>query len=85
MLESELGEDAQSISERYHVAARQLSVNIPAGRGALAQVQQLFLTACWYTSEASWKDSWAALCAAVHEAQEIGTSSPAKAFRASLL
>lgn len=71
-LELELGERVQTISERYHRVARQLSHSIPTGKGGLTQVQQLFLTAFWYKNDAMFIESWHTLAAAIHEAQEIG-------------
>ncbi|PIG83511.1 hypothetical protein AARAC_002490 [Aspergillus arachidicola] len=71
-LESELGENIQSLSERYHHAARRLSSTIPPGKGGLTQVQQLFLTASWFKTEALFVESWHALSSAIHEAQELG-------------
>ncbi|KAE8134502.1 hypothetical protein BDV38DRAFT_273520 [Aspergillus pseudotamarii] len=71
-LESELGEHIQSLSECYHHAARRLSSTISPGRGGLTQVQQLFLTACWFKTEALFVESWHALSSAIHEAQELG-------------
>ncbi|KAF4216513.1 hypothetical protein CNMCM8980_005873 [Aspergillus fumigatiaffinis] len=71
-LEMELGESVESLSERYHHAAKQLSSTIPPGKGGLTQVQQLFLTASWYKAEALFVESWHALSSAIHEAQELG-------------
>lgn len=71
-LESDLGEPVQSLSESYHHAAKQLSNTIPPGKGGLTQVQQLFLTAAWYKAESFFVESWHSLCAAIHEAQELG-------------
>ncbi|RLL92993.1 hypothetical protein CFD26_100764 [Aspergillus turcosus] len=71
-LETELGENVESLSERYHLAAKQLSSTIPPGKGGLTQVQQLFLTAAWYKAEAMFVESWHALSSAIHEAQELG-------------
>ncbi|KAF7136949.1 hypothetical protein CNMCM5793_006653 [Aspergillus hiratsukae] len=71
-LEMELGENVESLSERYHHVAKQLSSTIPPGKGGLTQVQQLFLTAAWYKAEAMFVESWHALSSAIHEAQELG-------------
>ncbi|RHZ43209.1 uncharacterized protein CDV56_100492 [Aspergillus thermomutatus] len=71
-LEMELGESVESLSERYHHAAKQLSSTIAPGKGRLTQVQQLFLTASWYKAEAMFVESWHALSSAIHEAQELG-------------
>lgn len=77
-LEFELGEKAQSMTERFHAAATKLSASITRGRGGVTQVQQLFLVAQWYKSEASMIESWHALSAAIREAQEISRSFLAK-------
>lgn len=72
-LELELGEKAQSMTDRFHAAAKKLSSSIPRGSGGVVQVQQLFLEASWRKSEASMVESWHALGEAIREAQEIGT------------
>jgi hypothetical protein len=74
-LELELGESAQRLTERYHHAAQQLSINIRPGKGGLTQVQQLMLAASWLKSEAMFTESWHALGSAIHEAQELGIGS----------
>ncbi|PWY89724.1 hypothetical protein BO70DRAFT_368421 [Aspergillus heteromorphus CBS 117.55] len=80
-LESELGESSQNLAEQYHHTAKQLSNTIAPGKGGLIQVQQLFINAVWYKTEALFIESWHALGAAIHEAQELGmhrSSSKAK-------
>jgi hypothetical protein len=71
-LESELGESLDHLSVRYHNTAKQLSSTIGPGKGGMTQVQQFFLTAQWYKTEALFVESWHALSAAIHEAQEQG-------------
>jgi hypothetical protein len=71
-LESELGESIQTLSESYHHTARQLSNTITPGKGGLAQIQQLFLTAAWFKSESLFVESWHTLSSCIHEAQELG-------------
>jgi hypothetical protein len=71
-LEFELGENAQSLSERYHHTAERLSRSFTPGSGGLTQVQQLFLTASWFKSEALFIESWHALSSTIREAQELG-------------
>jgi hypothetical protein len=68
----ELGETTQSLAERAHRAARRLSNTIPPGNGGLTQIQQLFLTALWFKTEALFIESWHILTVAIHEAQELG-------------
>ncbi|PYI08583.1 hypothetical protein BO78DRAFT_459668 [Aspergillus sclerotiicarbonarius CBS 121057] len=71
-LESELGENSQNLADQYHQSAKQLSTTIGPGKGGLTQVQQLFVNAVWYKTEALFVESWHALSAAIHEAQELG-------------
>ncbi|RAL10427.1 uncharacterized protein BO97DRAFT_406919 [Aspergillus homomorphus CBS 101889] len=71
-LETELGENAQNLAERYHHTAKQLSSTIAPGKGGLTNVQQLFLNAVFFKSEALFVESWHALGAAIHQAQELG-------------
>jgi hypothetical protein len=73
-IESELGETAEHLSMLYHSTAKQLSSTIGPGKGGLTQLQQLFLTAQWFKTEALFVESWHALGAAIHEAQELGIS-----------
>ncbi|EAA66241.1 hypothetical protein AN1123.2 [Aspergillus nidulans FGSC A4] len=71
-LESELGTGVEQLSMHYHNAAKQLSNTVGPGKGGLMQVQQLFLTAQWFKTEAMFVESWHALGTAIHEAQELG-------------
>ncbi|KAJ5415151.1 hypothetical protein N7465_003846 [Penicillium sp. CMV-2018d] len=71
-LETELGENIQELSKRYHRTAQSLSITIGAGKGGLIQVQQLLLAAWWLKSDAQFIDSWHVLASSIHEAQELG-------------
>lgn len=71
-LEIELGEKAQSMTERFHAAAQKLSSSIPRGAGGVMQVQQLFLESSWWKSEANMVEAWHSLSSAIRGAQEIG-------------
>ncbi|KAL4949581.1 fungal-specific transcription factor domain-containing protein [Aspergillus filifer] len=71
-LETELVSDIEQLSLLYHRTAKQLSDTIRPGKGGLVQVQQLFLTAQWFKTEALFVESWHALGVAIHEAQEQG-------------
>lgn len=77
-LESELGEKAQTMTDRFHNAAQKLSASIPQGKGGVANVQQLFLAAKWYKGEACMVESWHALSVAVRAAQEIHMHKPSE-------
>jgi hypothetical protein len=71
-LESELGECAQALTEKYYRAASKLGSQIPPGTGGLAQVQQLFMAAMWFKGETLFVESWHALAHAIRQAQELG-------------
>ncbi|KIW93201.1 uncharacterized protein Z519_05806 [Cladophialophora bantiana CBS 173.52] len=58
--------------ERCHHTAERLSHTLGPGVGGLIQVQQLFLTACWFKSEARFVESWHSLSSAIREAPELG-------------
>ncbi|KAI7783754.1 hypothetical protein LA080_011463 [Diaporthe eres] len=77
-LETELGEKAQAMTERFHAAAQKLSASIARGKGGIVHVQQLFLEAQWYKSEACMVESWHSLSVAIREAQEINMHKPAE-------
>lgn len=62
------------MTERFHVAAQKLSASIARGKGGIVHVQQLFLEAQWYKSEACMVESWHSLSVAIREAQEISKS-----------
>ncbi|EGO52178.1 hypothetical protein NEUTE1DRAFT_90195 [Neurospora tetrasperma FGSC 2508] len=71
-LERELGTDALTLATTLHTTAENLSKTVPSGKGGLAHVQQLFLTAFWYKSAEKWTEAWHALGTAIHAAYEIG-------------
>ncbi|OAL23626.1 hypothetical protein AYO22_06203 [Fonsecaea multimorphosa] len=71
-IESELAIQSQALAERYNKEAERLSRCFSPGKGGLTQIQQLFLTATWYKSEAKFVEAWHSLGAAIREAQEIG-------------
>lgn len=75
-LESDLGEKAQTLTERFQAAALKLSSAIPPGKvkDPIIMVQQLFLNAVWFKYEAKMVEAWHALGAAIRAAQESGMS-----------
>ncbi|KUI63613.1 hypothetical protein VM1G_10366 [Cytospora mali] len=72
--ESELGEKAQTLTERFHAAAWKLSATIPPGKvgDAITMVQQLFLGAVWFKYEAKMIEAWHSIGYAIRAAQESG-------------
>lgn len=71
-IEYELDDDVQSLTERYHNAAKNLSDSLQPGAGGLVHVQQIFLTAVWYKTEGEFVRAWHSVGAAIREAQELG-------------
>ncbi len=71
-IEADLKMPVQSLSDRCHQAAVELSGKIPIGEAGLLQVQQLLLTSYWHSAEGNFFGCWHALGAAIREAQEIG-------------
>jgi hypothetical protein len=71
-LETGIGADAQTLTDRYQRAAQRLSDRIPHGEGGVMHVQEMFMSAPWHKSESQFVGSWHALSAAIRQAQEIG-------------
>lgn len=71
-LEEDLSESVQTLTERYHNAARELHSVIPVGHNHLLNVQQLLHSCYWYKSEVRFVECWHVLGAAIREAQELG-------------
>lgn len=70
-LESELSEDIVALKYKWHKAADARHREIRPGNGGLKHVQQIFLSASFYKTEAMFVDSWHALSAAIRVAQEL--------------
>jgi len=51
VLESEMADRAEILTNRYHRASARLSNSFTPGTGSITQVQQLFLTANWLKNE----------------------------------
>jgi hypothetical protein len=71
-IEYELGDSVQSLTERYHDAAKRLSDYSASTAGEMGHVQQLFLTAVWFKGEGCYAKAWHCMGAAIREAQELG-------------
>jgi hypothetical protein len=72
MLESDLSETTQVLTERYHNAARELYSIIPISNSHFLNVQQLLYSCFWYKSELRFVECWHVLGAAIRQAQELG-------------
>ncbi|KAH6614570.1 hypothetical protein B0J18DRAFT_303122 [Chaetomium sp. MPI-SDFR-AT-0129] len=68
--------DVQGLANRVHTAAEKLGDSIPPGKGGLAQVQQLLLTAIWLESSEKRTEAWHALGKAIMAAYELGLHQP---------
>jgi hypothetical protein len=73
-VEKELDDDAQSLTERFNNAAKDISDSLEPGFGDLINAQQKFLSAVWYKNEGEFVRAWHAVGAAIREAQELGAS-----------
>ncbi len=71
-IENRLQLKAKLLTRQFHDAAQRLSITVSPGQGGLIQIQQIFLSAFWFKSDSRWVESWHALGAAIHEAQELG-------------
>lgn len=71
-LEEDLAESVQTLTERYHNAARELHSVISVGHSHLVNVQQLLHSCYWYKGEVRFVECWHVLAAAIREAQELG-------------
>lgn len=71
-LEEDLGVPIQTLSDRYHNAARELHSVIPVGHNHLLRVQALLHSCYWYKGEVRFVECWHVLASAVREAQELG-------------
>ncbi|XP_044722136.1 fungal specific transcription factor domain-containing protein [Hirsutella rhossiliensis] len=71
-LEHDMGETTQTLTEKYHNAARELHSVIPVGNNHILNVQSLLHSCYWYKSEARFVECWHVLSTAIREAQELG-------------
>ncbi len=71
MLEFELGEQLEKVSDRYHCTARELHGAIPIGCWDITSVQLLMHSCLWYMCEARFIQSWHALNVGIRLAQEL--------------
>ncbi|KAJ6787975.1 hypothetical protein PWT90_09995 [Aphanocladium album] len=78
-IEADLEMSVQSLTDQCHQAAVELSGKLSVGETGLLQVQQLFLTSYWHSSQGNFHDCWRALGAAIREAEELGLNTESKA------
>ena len=76
MVEFELTCSSQAITDRFGIAADQISMTFDTPKTCLERVQELFLKAAWLKSESRMIEAWHVLGRAIHEAQELGTMTP---------
>lgn len=70
-LESDLGETAQALTNRFQAAAQELGNVVPSRDRNFQYVQYLIHTCYWFKSEARFVECWHSLNSAVREAQEL--------------
>lgn len=72
LVEYDLVERAEHVSERLHSAANRLGRSLTPGSGGLHRIMQLLCAAAWLKAEGRIIDGWHTLAAAIHEEQESG-------------
>lgn len=72
MIEFELACSPQSMTDRFHEAAEQLSKSFSASNTCIERVQELFYKGAWLKSESRIVESWHSLGSTIREAQELG-------------
>jgi hypothetical protein len=72
MIEFELACDSQVLTERFALAAEQLSQSFEASKTTIERVQEQFLQCAWLKSESKMVEAWHALGCTIREAQELG-------------
>lgn len=72
MIEFELACDSQVLSDRFALAAEQLSQSFDSSNITIERVQEQFLKGVWLKSESRIVDSWHTLGCTIRAAQELG-------------
>ncbi|KAF4450110.1 hypothetical protein F53441_6709 [Fusarium austroafricanum] len=79
ILEADLGDTIQQISEQFHEAARELGSAVPLGYSHMTNIQQLLHSCYWFKAEARFVECWHVLNSAIREAQELSIHQEGKA------
>ncbi len=72
VIQRDLGEHTEPLSEKYHNLARELGSVVPPGYSHLHSCQSMLHSSYWYISQAKYPEAWHALSAAARECQILG-------------
>lgn len=70
-IEASLGETAETLSDRFHNAARELGGVIPLGNYHINNVLWRLHSCYWFKAEAKFLEAWHVLGEAIREGQEL--------------
>ncbi|OAQ99169.1 hypothetical protein LLEC1_01243 [Akanthomyces lecanii] len=70
VIQQDLGENMEPLSEKYHNLARELGSVVPPGYSHLHSCQSMLHSSYWYISQAKYPEAWHALSAAARELRE---------------
>ncbi|KAM3507182.1 hypothetical protein MY10362_001916 [Beauveria mimosiformis] len=71
IFERDMGENIESLSEKYHSLARELGSVVPPGYSHLHSCQSMLHSSYWYISQGKYSGAWHALSAAARECQTL--------------
>lgn len=71
-IETEMGDNIDAISQKYHSLAQELGNVIPMGYHHIYRCQWLLHSTYWFVSQGKYMESWHVLSAAAREASELG-------------
>ncbi|EGX91054.1 Fungal transcriptional regulatory protein [Cordyceps militaris CM01] len=69
VIERDMGDSTEILSEKYHNIARELGSVVPPGSSHLHSCQSMLHSSYWYISQAKYPEAWHALSAAARECQ----------------
>ena len=75
IIEKDMAEKTDVLSETYHNASRELGSVVPPGYGHLHSCQSMLHSSYWYISQGKYPEAWHALSAAARECQGLGAHS----------
>ena len=71
-IESDMDEDVNVLSEKYHNIARELGSVVPPGYHHIYNCQWLLHSTYWFMSQGRYLESWHVLSAAAREGWQLG-------------
>lgn len=72
IIERDMGEKIEILSEKFHNFARELGSVVPPGYSHLHSCQSMLHSSYWYISQGKYPEAWHALSAAARECQVLG-------------